>query len=71
MFELNTSLSEIRVADDISSALLNFEPRISEIDVTVTVEPDSHELNCTVQYEIVGIPSPTQEVDVILQPARI
>tara|TARA_B100000212_G_scaffold225995_1_gene171616 strand:+ start:131 stop:523 length:393 start_codon:yes stop_codon:yes gene_type:complete len=71
LFELNTSLSEIRVADDISSALLNFEPRISEIDVTVTVEPDSHELNCTVQYEIVGIPSPTQEVDVILQPARI
>ena len=71
LFELNTSLSEIRVADDISSALLNFEPRISEIDVTVTVVPDSHELNCTVQYEIVGIPSPTQEVDVILQPARI
>jgi len=28
-------------------------------------------MNCTVQYDITGIPTPTQEVDVLLFPARV
>ena len=71
LFDLNTNLSEIRVSDEIQSSLLNYEPRISNIDVTVTVAPDTNEMNCTVQYDITGIPAPTQEVDVLLFPARV
>ena len=71
MFDLNTNLNEIRVSDEIRSSLLNYEPRISNIDVTVTVAPDTNEMNCTVQYDITGIPAPTQEVDVLLFPARV
>ena len=71
LFDLNTSLNEIRVADEISASLRNDEPRISDIDVTVTVTPDTNEMNCTVQYEIVGLPTPPQEVDVLLFPARL
>jgi phage baseplate assembly protein W len=71
LFDLNTNLSEIRVSDEIRSSLLNYEPRISNIDVTVTVAPDTNEMNCTVQYDITGIPAPTQEVDVLLFPARV
>tara|TARA_B100000900_G_scaffold400455_1_gene404079 strand:+ start:13 stop:405 length:393 start_codon:yes stop_codon:yes gene_type:complete len=71
LFELNTSLSEIRIEDDIRSSILNFEPRVTNIIVTVRVMPDSNELNCTTQYDIIGLTAPTQEVDVILQPARI
>ena len=71
LFDLNTSLNEIRVADEISASLRNYEPRISNIDVTVTVAPDTNEMNCTVQYDITGIPAPTQEVDVLLFPARV
>ena len=71
LFDLNTNLSEIRVSDEIQSSLLNYEPRISDIDVTVTVAPDTNEMNCTVQYEIVGLPTPPQEVDVLLFPARL
>ena len=71
LFDLNTNLSEIRVSDEIRSSLLNYEPRISNIDVTVTVAPDTNEMNCTVQYDISGIPAPTQEVDVLLFPARV
>ena len=71
LFDLNTSLNEIRVADEISASLCNYEPRISDIDVTVTVAPDTNEMNCTVQYEIVGLPTPPQEVDVLLFPARL
>ena len=71
LFDLNTSLSEIRVSDEISASLLNHEPRIDNIVVTVSISPDTHEINCIVQYDIVGIPSPTQEVDVLLFPARV
>ena len=71
LFDLNTNLNEIRVSDEIRSSLLNYEPRISNIDVTVTVAPDTNEMNCTVQYDITGIPTPTQEVDVLLFPARV
>ena len=71
LFDLNTNLSEIRVSDEIKASLNNHEPRIDNIDVAVSVLADSHEMNCTIQYDIVGIPSPTQEVEVLLFPARV
>ena len=71
LFDLSTNLSEVAVADEITSSLLNHEPRIADIDVTVTVAADTNEMNCTVQYTIVGIPAPTQTVDVLLFPARV
>ena len=71
LFELSTSLNEMRVADEIKQSLLNYEPRIDNIKVDVSIYPDSNDLTCTVQYDIVGIPAPTQTVDVLLFPARV
>ena len=71
LFDLNTNLSEIRVSDEIRSSLIIYEPRISNVNVDVTISPDTNEMNCTVQYDITGIPTPTQEVDVLLFPARV
>ena len=71
LFDLNTNLSEIRVSDEIKASLDNYEPRIDNIDVSVSILADSNEMNCTVRYDIVGIPAPTQEVDVLLFPARV
>ena len=71
LFDLNTELSEIRITDEIRSSLLNYEPRIDNVVVNVTVTPDTNEMNCTVQYSIVGISSPSQSVDVLLFPARV
>ena len=71
LFDLNTSLNEVRVSDEIKQSLLNYEPRIDNINVTVTVAPDTNEMNCTVQYEIVGLSTPPQEVEVLLFPARV
>ena len=71
LFELSTNLNEVRITDEIKTSLMNYEPRIDNIEVTVTVAPDTNEMNCTVQYDIVGIPAPTQEVDVLLFPARV
>ena len=70
LFDLNTNLSEIRVSDEIISALNIFEPRIDNVEATVQVSPDTNEMNATIQYDISGIPAPTQIVDVLLFPAR-
>ena len=71
LFELDTSLNQVRVSDEITQSLLSYEPRISNIEVTASIYPDSNELNCTVQYDITGISAPTQQVDVLLFPARV
>ena len=71
LFDLNTNLSEIKVSDEIKASLDNYEPRIDNVDVSVSILADSNEMNCTVQYDIVGIPAPTQTVDVLLFPARL
>ena len=71
LFELDTNFNETKISDEISSVLLNNEPRISNILVSVSNPQDSHELNVTIQYDITGIPSPSQAVDVVLFPARV
>ena len=71
LFELSTNLSEISISDEIKSSLNRFEPRINNVIATARVYPDSNEMNCTVQYDIIGLSAPTQSVEVILQPARV
>ena len=71
LFELSTSLNEIRISDEITSSLNRYEPRIDNVVATATVYPDLNEMNCEVQYDITGLSVPTQTVEVILQPARV
>ena len=71
LFELDTNFNETKISDEISSVLLNNEPRISNILVSVSNPNDSHELNVTIQYDITGISAPSQAVDVVLFPARV
>ena len=71
LFELDTQFDAVRIQEEINSVLLNYEPRISNIVATVTIPPDENAMNCTVQYDITGIPAPTQQVDVLLFPARV
>ena len=71
LFELSTSLNEIRISDEITSSLNRYEPRIDNVVTTATLYPDSNEMNCVVEYEIVGMTAETQIVDVLLFPARV
>ncbi len=71
LFELDTNFNETKISDEISSVLLNNEPRISNVIVSVSNPDDTHELNVTIQYDITGISAPSQAVDVVLFPARV
>ena len=42
LFELSTSLNEIRISDEITSSLNRYEPRIDNVVATATVYPDSN-----------------------------
>ena len=71
LFELSNPLDQIRISDEIQATLLNYEPRIDNIIVNVETDPDNHELNATIQYDIIGIPNSSQSVNVLLFPARV
>ena len=71
LFSLNTEYDSITLEDEIKNVLYRFEPRIDNIYVTVAILADTNETNATIKYDIVGEPSPSQTVDVLLFPARV
>lgn len=71
LFELSTSDINSVLDEEIRNLLNNFEPRIKLTNVSVEIPDDSHDLNISIQYDIVGLPVPTQNIEFILQPTRI
>ncbi len=71
LFELNTALESIGIREQILSSISNFEPRVNNVDANVTIGADTNDMFITVEYDIVGLPVPTQSVDVLLFPARL
>ena len=71
LFSLNTEYDSITLEDEIKNVLYRFEPRIDNVRIEVSIYPDSNEVNATIQYDIIGEPSPSQIVDVLLFPARV
>ena len=71
MFELQTPEVAYSLELDIKTLLKNFEKRISLATVLVTYPEDSNEFNVRISYNIIGLPTPTQTVDFILQPTRV
>ena len=56
---------------EITVLLQNFEPRIALTGVIVESLVDSYELQIRIEYEITGLPFPTQNIEFLLQPTRI
>lgn len=71
LFEQQDAGNAYVFQDEIKTLLKNFEPRIVNSTVLVTYPEDTNELYITIEYDIVGLPVPTQTIDFILQPTRI
>lgn len=71
LFELSTPEITISLEGEIRVLLDNFEPRIDIRDIKVEPAPDDYELNVTLTYDIVGLAIPRQNIEFLLQPARI
>ena len=71
MFELTTSDITTVLKEEISTLLNNFEPRIRFRNVAIEIVEDYNELNISIEYDIVGLSVPTQNIEFILQPTRV
>ena len=71
LFELNTIEVSSVLEEQITTLLDNFEPRIKVRSISVSPIDDTNELNVTINYDIVGLPFPPQNIEFILQPTRI
>jgi len=58
------------IRDEIILVIENYEPRVEIIEVLVKPNYDAASMDVTIQYEIVGINVPTQELTLALEPTR-
>jgi phage baseplate assembly protein W len=71
LFETNLNDITSFIEREITVLLSNYEPRIRLTSVIVESLVDSYELQIRVEYEITGLPFPTQNIEFLLQPTRI
>ena len=71
LFETNLSDIAPFIEREITVLLSNYEPRIRLNSVIVESLVDSYELQIRIEYEITGLPFPTQNIEFLLQPTRI
>ena len=70
LFDIADGVSAIAIRDEIRSSIINYEPRVKLLDVTVIPNPRENEMNVTIKYEIVGLDISPQQLDFVLLPTR-
>ena len=71
LFELINEESFEFLEDEIEVLLRNFEPRIAVTRVFSQGQVDSNSVFIQIEYDIVGLPLPTQSIEFLLQPTRV
>ena len=70
LFENIDKLTAAAIRTEIRNTIENYEPRVEINEIIVDPNYDNNEFNVTVQYYIVGIDVPEQELTFALQPTR-
>ena len=70
LFENVDEVSALDIQDEIKSSIINFEPRVNLLNTKVIPNSEANEMNVTIEYEIVGIDIPPQQLDFVLLPVR-
>ena len=70
LFENVDNVSALAIKDEIKSSIINFEPRVNLLDTIVIPNPDDNEMAVTIEYELVGIDIPPQQLEFVLLPTR-
>ncbi len=71
LFETNLDDIASFLEREINVLLKNYEPRITLRNVIIDSLVDSYELQIRIEYEITGLPFPTQNIEFLLQPTRV
>ena len=70
LFDNMDKLTASALKDEIRNTIENYEPRVELEDIIVDPNFDNNEFNVTVQYYIVGIDVPEQELSFVLESTR-
>ena len=70
LFENFTNSTVTILTDQIRTSILNYEPRVENINVEVNAKPDLNSLEIIILFDIVGLDLPTQTFSFILEPTR-
>ena len=70
LFENFTNSTVTILTDQIRTSILNYEPRVENINVDVDAKPDLNALEIIIFFDIVGLDVPTQTFSFILEPTR-
>ncbi len=70
LFENFDGLTATSIRSEIENTIKEYEPRVELKKVTVEPDFDNYEFNVVIQYIIVGIDIPVQQLTFILEPTR-
>ena len=70
LFENVNEISASSIEDQIRISIENYEPRVELISVEVIPNYDYNQMDAVINYEIIGIDIPPQELQFVLQPTR-
>ena len=70
LFSNYTRNTAMIIEDQIRSTVSNFEPRVANLGVEVSSQPDINSLEVTVIFDIVGLQAPRQSFTFLLEPTR-
>ena len=71
LFEVQSSEVANNLKIDIQNVLKNYEPRVADVAVEVNYPIDSNEIYIQIEYSIVGLSLPTQNIEFVLQSTRV
>jgi len=70
LFDFVDYSTALVIADQIKTAIENFEPRVDNLIVEVIPNPDLNTFEATVTFDIVGQDLPTQQFNFLLEATR-
>ncbi len=70
LFENIDEISAAEIVDEIKQSLINYEPRVSLLDVQAFPNFDNNQFDVRIIYEIIGADVPAQELQFALQSTR-
>ena len=68
LFENSTPTMVLEVKNRIEQSIEIHEPRVTAVSVTVQFEEDRNELNCEIQYLILGISPKFDDISITFKP---
>ena len=70
LFETLDKLTASSIKSEIENTIVNFEPRVRLNEVIVKAQPNNNQFDVQIQYYIIGIDVPLQQLSFALEPTR-